>query len=75
MSAVAMRISKNTALAVGMAAAVVLAFYPIYFRPKIFPEEYSKYTIIMTTVGVCASIFMCEASDPLNICCRGGSET
>ena len=34
---------KNAALAVGMVAAVVLAFYPIYFRPKFFPEEYSEY--------------------------------
>lgn len=40
---------KNAALAVGMVAAVVLAFYPIYFRPKFFPEEYSEYP--HTTLG------------------------
>ena len=38
---------KNTALAVGMVAAVVLAFYPIYFRPKFFPEEYSEYMHVL----------------------------
>ena len=35
--------SKNVVVAGGLVAAVVLAFYPIYFRPKFFPEEYSEY--------------------------------
>ena len=38
-----MRVTKNVWLAGGMAAAVVLAFYPIYFRPKFYPEEYSEH--------------------------------
>ena len=37
-----MRVSKNVLLAGGMVTAVALAFYPIYFRPKLFPEEYSE---------------------------------
>lgn len=37
-----MRLTKNVAVAGGMVAAVVLAFYPIYFRPKFFPEQYSE---------------------------------
>ena len=38
-----MRVSKNVLLAGGMATAVVLAFYPIYFRPKFYPAEYSEH--------------------------------
>ena len=37
-----MRVTKNAWLAGGMVAAVALAFYPIYFRPKLWPEEYSE---------------------------------
>ena len=35
-------ISKNVAVVAGLVGAVVVAFYPIYFHPKLFPEEYSE---------------------------------
>ena len=39
-------ISKNVAVVAGLVGAVVLAFYPIYFHPKLFPEEYSELCIM-----------------------------